>query len=1271
MIDGEFPPALYRWACPNCGGLIDSRRLGAGLPCRSCLPNELENGDLLGTLRELEKLGTLKRMKPILYMYTKYNELNELFKESTGFEMWGAQRVWARRLVRGKSFAVIAPTGSGKTTFGIIASMYAAKRGSKSMIVTPTSTLAYQLYQRALTYSKGNFRIITYNSLLTKKERDEAMSKIKSGEYDILIVTNSFLSKHMDELEKTKYGLIFVDDVDSVLKASSKNIDRLLVLLGIPKEAIELGLEAIKVSKDALQAFRNGAEADSAELNDRVRDMTRRIREIIGERSIGTLVVSGVLTRPRGTLRALLFREFLGFEVGGRAEGLRNVVDLFMHPKDDVMDEVVKIVKKLGGGGIIFIPTDVDKEQAKLIAQRLEGEGIKAGIYLKPKKKLLLAFQDGEVDVLIGLATSRSSLVRGIDMPARIRYVVFAGVPKIMFKLHLEEFMPIRFLLFFSAIRPIAPDELKQRIDKAIGKLRKMSYLNQSQLREILEKAQANSAELSGFQKYVAETAMESLKLADELLRNQEVINNIGRSEISIQMRNGDFHVVLPDSTTYIQASGRTSRMYIGGVTHGLSIVIIDNNAVFSALQRDLRYRLDEVEFKDLETYDVDATIKVIDEERAEIAKLLNSEAPQVGRGTSFKSVLLVVESPTKARTIANFFGRPSRRITNNLNVYEANLGNMLLSIVATKGHMVELAPSAANEEEARNAKDYYGVLIRDGDFIPIYSTIKRCPACGRTYTDERDSCPYDGTQLITTLPVIDALRDLAVEADEVLIGTDPDSEGEKIAWDVYNMLRPYVSNIRRIEFHEVTKKAIIDAITNPRTVNSNMVKSQLVRRIEDRWIGFGLSKYLQTKLDRKNLSAGRVQTPVLGWIIRRHIDNKYSKAMRLTVALANNEQETFIVPLNSDPDAARQESKKLRNYRKSHDGLKVSYKKLEEVKETINPPPPYTTDAMLTDAANILRLDVNTTMRLAQDLFESGLITYHRTDSTRVSAVGLSIAKEYISNKFGEEEYVGRTWVTSEEGAHECIRPTRPIDDEELRTLMSTGVINVQLTNRHIQLYRLIFRRFMASQMRPAVVEKAKYKVSLHNEEGELASRETERVVNIADPGFQLILQSIRKRETLPETDVDVVSVETKTVRTVYPYREGDIIAEMKRKHIGRPSTYAKIIDTLLKRGYVTAIGSTKYLVPKRLGILAYICLTGDDYVREKLPPRREEDKKELDETRIKCANKELGKLVSEDRTKQLEEEMDSVEMGKMNYKDILNQLLNEMKELELFSFS
>jgi reverse gyrase len=1218
----------------------------------------------------MDKLGTLKRMRPILSMYMKYDELNNLFREITGFEMWGAQRVWARRLVRGKSFAVIAPTGSGKTTFGIVASIYTAINGGKTLIVAPTSTLAYQLFQRAEAYSKGKARIVAYNSLLTKKEKEEAIKRINDNDYDILIITNSFLSKHMDLLARNKYKLIFVDDVDSVLKASSKNIDRLLVLLGVPKEAIDVALEAIKVSRDTMQALRNGNEDDLGELNRRMRSIAKTIEEMMKGRNIGTLIVSGVLTRPRGTSRALLFREFLGFEVGGRAEGLRNVIDLFMQPKTNLIEDAANLVKRLGGGGIIFIPTDADREIAKKIAEKLGEAGIKAGIYLKPKKKLLLAFQEGELDVLIGLATSRSSLARGIDMPARIKYVIFVGVPKIMFRLNLAEFMPIKFLLFFSGIRQIAPDELKRRVDKMIARLRRISYLNQNQLSEILTKAQQNINELSGFQRYVAETAMESLKLADELLKVPAIIDNINKSEVNIQLRNGEFHIVLPDSTTYIQASGRTSRMYIGGVTHGLSIIIIDNPSVFTALQRDLKYRLDEAEFKDVEAYDVDAIMQVINEERREVAELLRSEEPKKEKLSTFKSVLLVVESPTKARTIANFFGKPSRRIMGGLNIYETNLGNMLLSIVATKGHMMELAPNAIEQEIMGRAKDYYGVLVTDGKFIPIYSIIKRCPTCGKTYTDERDTCPYDGTQLVTTMPVIDTLRDLAIDVDEVLIGTDPDSEGEKIAWDVYNMLRPFVSNIHRIEFHEVTKKAIIDAIANPRAVEPNMVKSQLVRRIEDRWIGFGLSKYLQDRLNRKNLSAGRVQTPVLGWIIRRHIDNKYSKAMRLTVTLVNDEQETFIVPLNNDPSEAKAESKNLRGFKKNHDGLKVNYSKIEEKEEIINPPPPYTTDTMLTDAANLLRLDVNTTMRLAQDLFESGLITYHRTDSTRVSAVGLSIAKEYIGNKFGEKEYMGRTWTTSEEGAHECIRPTRPIDEEELHTLISTGILNIQLTNRHIQLYRLIFKRFMASQMRPATIKKAKYRVTLHNS-NEIANKELESVIDIVDPGFQLVLQSIRKREAITEADFEVKDVVTKTIRTIYPYREGDIIAEMKKKHIGRPSTYAKIIDTLLRRGYVTAIGNVKYLVPKRLGILAYVCLTGDDYVREKLPPRREEDKKELEDTQIKCGNnKELGKLVSEDRTRQLEEEMDNVEMGKIDYKEILTQLFNEMKELELFSF-
>jgi len=199
--------------------------------------------------------------------------------------------------------------------------------------VAPTSTLAYQLFQRAEAYSKGKARIVAYNSLLTKKEKEKAIKRINDNDYDILIITNSFLSKHMDLLARNKYKLIFVDDVDSVLKASSKNIDRLLVLLGVPKEAIDVALEATKVSRDTMQALRNGNEDDLGELNRRMRSMAKTIEEMMKGRNIGTLIVSGVLTRPRGTSRALLFREFLGFEVGGRAEGLRNVIDLFMQLK--------------------------------------------------------------------------------------------------------------------------------------------------------------------------------------------------------------------------------------------------------------------------------------------------------------------------------------------------------------------------------------------------------------------------------------------------------------------------------------------------------------------------------------------------------------------------------------------------------------------------------------------------------------------------------------------------------------------------------------------------------------------------------------------------------------------------------------------------------------------------------------------------------------------------------------------------------------------------
>ncbi len=317
------------------------------------------------------------------------------------------------------------------------------------------------------------------------------------------------------------------------------------------------------------------------------------------------------------------------------------------------------------------------------------------------------------------------------------------------------------------------------------------------------------------------------------------------------------------------------------------------------------------------------------------------------------------------------------------------------------------------------------------------------CPRCGST--NVRDA-----------LENVVAMREIAQEVDEILIATDPpDTEGEKIAWDIRNVLAPYTPNIKRIEFHEVTRPAIMKAIQEARDVNENRVNAQIVRRIEDRWIGFELSQELQRVFESYNLSAGRVQTPVLGWIIERYKEFTESEVYFLGLTLENGLQVT--IELGKD----------------GKDVEPPEYVIVEEVQleeRELNPAPPYTTDAMLKDASTFLKLSAPETMRLAQDLFELGLITYHRTDSTHVSNTGIEVAKEYITQELGENYFKPRPWG-GEEGAHEAIRPTRPIDTGRLMQLIRDGIIQLSrnLTRNHYRLYDMIFRRFMTSQMTPS----------------------------------------------------------------------------------------------------------------------------------------------------------------------------------------------------------
>ncbi|MGC8542411.1 MAG: reverse gyrase [Vulcanisaeta sp.] len=1246
------PLVIYRKACPNCGGDITSDRLGSGLPCHRCLPSiPAKISSTIEVLNMLKRLGTLDRLKALSNLVSEYEEFAKLFKGIVGTNMWGAQRLWTRRLIKGKSFAIVAPTGSGKTTFGMVASLYVVTRkGGKVLIVVPTSTLAYDVSRRLNDYSNranANVRIVMASSILSKQELADAMKAVENGDFDILIITNAFLPKHMDLLRKYRFSLIFVDDVDSVLKASSKNIDRLLLLLGISEEALRKALTVVDLMKKLRKAIRFRASEDEInKLRDEIKKLNNELSNYVKSNNIGVLIASGALTKMRRTARLFLFREFLGFETGGRAEGLRNVVDVYVKPSDSLINEAVKIAKKLGGGGIIYVPPDL-RDLIDELSKRLNDEGIKAMPYLKPSKSVLNDFVEGKLDVLIGLATSRSSLVRGIDLPQRIAYVIFVGVPRMKFRLKLEEFTPMRYLMFLFNIRNVVPQYLRNDVDRVIARLRNLTALNQEQINNLLRAIEENK-ELSGFDKYAVDVIKESVDLVNKLISDANIRRAIEQSnEVGLEYINNDLYVIVPDVTTYIQGSGRTSRLYVGGVSLGLSVIVVDNDKIFNGLIRNLRYRLEDVRIQSIDEVNIEDLMRKIRDERELIRNIMLGKIPnQFIERDPLRTAFVIVESPTKARTIASFFGVPTRREVGPLVIYEATLGNLYLLITATKGHMWDLLPSAPSDARdymnvLRTNKliDYYGVLRVDNNFVPIYGTIKRCPVGGETYTEDIDVCKVHGVKLVDAMDIVNAIRDIATEVDQVMIGTDPDSEGEKIAWDVYMMLRPYVSNIMRIEFHEVTKKAIIDAITNPRGISLSMVGAQLVRRIEDRWIGFGLSQKVQEKFNRKTLSAGRVQTPVLGWIIERYDESRRDKVYLVTMTLSDGTKVRLSIP--PDKEELIKNLKTLHRGKTVDNVIKVVVNKVGEEEEDLNPLPPYTTDALLRDAANILGLSVEQTMAIAQELFESGLITYHRTDSTRVSTVGIGIAKEYISERIGGDYFVGRSWSGKELGAHECIRPTRPIDTDDLRNLLNTGLLQlaIKVTPNHLKVYDIIFRRFMASQMRSARVLKEKLRISVYLNDEEIHGEEVERISKILEPGFTRVWNYIEGREyqELKPGEYNVVSVDyIKKVSRVQPLREGDIIALMKERGIGRPSTYAKIVDVILKRYYALVIGKRmRFVIPTNLGRQVYRFLTEE--------------------------NKEFSDLVSEERTRVVEKHMDDVEVGEKNYVDVLNELFNE----------
>jgi len=286
-------------------------------------------------------------------------------------------------------------------------------------------------------------------------------------------------------------------------------------------------------------------------------------------------------------------------------------------------------------------------------------------------------------------------------------------------------------------------------------------------------------------------------------------------------------------------------------------------------------------------------------------------------------------------------------------------------------------------------------------------------------------------------------LRKLASEVDEVYIATDPDMEGEKIAYDVYTSIKEVNTNIWRIELHEITLNELLKALGNKRWIDLNLVEAEMYRRILDRLVGFALSQKLQIVYSRRNLGAGRVQTPVLGLIIERYREHLANKCKRVVFKFKEPVDLSFTIYID-------RKQEELLEKIKSATSLTL-VKKAEEVVE-VQPKPPLTTDELLVEASKI-GLPVDVAMKTAQELFEAGLITYHRTDSTYISSVGLSIAREYLSKKNLLEYSRFSHW--GQPGTHEAIRPVYPLDADELLQAIDEGLIPVviPLTGLHLKL--------------------------------------------------------------------------------------------------------------------------------------------------------------------------------------------------------------------------
>ncbi|CCZ55833.1 dNA topoisomerase [Clostridium sp. CAG:1219] len=491
---------------------------------------------------------------------------------------------------------------------------------------------------------------------------------------------------------------------------------------------------------------------------------------------------------------------------------------------------------------------------------------------------------------------------------------------------------------------------------------------------------------------------------------------------------------------------------------------------------------------------------------------------------------LVIVESPSKAKTIKKYLGKN----------YE---------VIASQGHIIDLPSSKL------------GVDV-DNDFKASYITMK-----GKA-------------------KIIKEIKDKAKKADKVYLATDPDREGEAIAWHLRNMLKIDEREKCRIEFNEITKDAVKKAINSPRTIDENLVNAQQGRRILDRIVGYKISPVLWKKV-KKGLSAGRVQSVAMRIIMDREREiRKFKKQEYWTLEaklLKGKEEILSKFYGNTKGKIELKNEEQVNEILKNIDKKEYKVVDIKVGEKKRNPAPPFTTSSLQQDASRKFGFSVKKTMMIAQRLYESGYITYMRTDSTRISNEARNMAKEYIVKKYGAKYYENRFYKTKKDAqdAHEAIRPS---------DLSKSSEVYESFSKDEQKLYTLILNRFLASQMSTAIYDTKKITINVNDYIFITNGSQ------VKFDGFMVLyIESTDEASSdddigiLPDIEINDILKQKKLISeqkfTEPParYTEASLVKTLEEKGIGRPSTYAPTISTLLDRVYIEK--DKKYLVPTQLG--------------------------------------------------------------------------------------